>query len=432
MFLENHYNVNKQGHLTIGGVDTVDLANEYGTPLYVMDENVIRDNCKQYKNSMDTFYNGRGLVCYASKAFSCKQIYRIVKEEGLGVDVVSMGELYTAMSVDFPAEKMFYHGNNKTIEELKYALRCKVGRIVVDNFAELELLDALAKEQGVVANICFRLTPGVDAHTHDFIQTGKIDSKFGFAIELGTAMEVMKKALALENVKVCGIHCHIGSQIFDIEPFEHTAQIMLGFMADVKKETGYTIEQLNLGGGFGIKYTKNDDPVPYESYMEKVSVVVKDTCAKLGIDTPFIVIEPGRSIVGSSGATLYKVGGVKEIKGIRTYVSIDGGMTDNIRYALYGAEYEFVLANKATQPKDTVVTIAGRCCESGDLVGKDISLQTAVAGDIIASFATGAYNYSMASNYNRTLKPAVVMIRDGQSNIVVKRESLEDIVRNDV
>ncbi len=431
-FVESNFSVNEDGNLTIGGVDTVSLAKEYGTPLYVMDEDVIRRNCRLYKDSMDRFYGGNGMVCYASKAFSCKHIYRVAMDEGLGIDVVSMGELYTAMQAGFPTDKVFYHGNNKSYEELKYALENKVYRIVVDSFEELAMLDELARELGTTANIFLRLTPGVDAHTHDFITTGKVDSKFGFAIELGYAMDVVKKAITLDNIKVCGIHCHIGSQIFDIEPFEHTAKVMLGFIADVKKETGYIINELNLGGGFGIKYTQNDDPVPYESYMEKVSIAVKDTCKALGIDTPFIVIEPGRSIVGSAGITLYTVGGVKEIKGIRTYVAVDGGMTDNIRYALYDARYEFTVANKANLPKDNTVTIAGRCCESGDLIGKDVPLQSACKGDILASFATGAYNYSMSSNYNRTLKPAVVMVKDKASKVVVKRETLEDVVRNDV
>lgn len=432
MLVSENLSVNEKGNLAIGGVDCLSLVKEYGTPLYVMDENQIRKACQMYKSSIDNFYNGAGLVCYASKAFSCKQIYRIAKEEGIGVDVVSQGELYTAMSVDFDPKKICYHGNNKTRQELTYALECGVSRIVVDSIAELSLLDEIAGEMSKTAGILLRLSPGVDAHTHDFIKTGKNDSKFGFSIELGMAMEVVKLAIQKKNLKLIGIHCHIGSQIFDLEPFEHTAEVMLSFIAKVKQETGYEITELNLGGGFGIKYTEQDDPVAYDSYMKSVSVVVKETCTKLGIQQPFVIIEPGRSIVGSAGVTLYEVGNIKEIPGIRTYVSVDGGMTDNIRYALYGSEYEFLIANRANESRIEKVTIAGRCCESGDLLAKDTMIQKCVPGDILAALATGAYNYSMSSNYNRTLKPAVVFVKDGKSYLGVKRETLEDIVRNDI
>lgn len=432
MYISENLGTNAQGNLTIGGVDVVSLAKEYGTPLYIMDENKIRKSCRMYKNSINEFYNGQGLVCYASKAFSCKQIYRILKEEGIGIDVVSRGELYTAMSVDFDPTKICYHGNNKTRQELTYALECGVTRIVVDSFTELNMLDEIAGQMGVNAGVLLRLSPGVDAHTHDFIQTGKIDSKFGFAIELGTAMQVVKLAIEKKNLTLKGIHCHIGSQIFDLEPFEHTAKVMLQFIADIKNETGYEIQELNLGGGFGIKYVNQDDPVEYDSYMKSVSVVVKKTVEKLGIRLPFIIIEPGRSIVGSAGVTAYEIGNVKEIKGVRTYVSVDGGMTDNIRFALYESEYDFVVANKANDSKTEKVTIAGRCCESGDLLAKDTMIQKCEPGDILATLATGAYNYSMSSNYNRTLKPAVVFVKDGKSYVAVKRETLEDLVRNDI
>ncbi len=432
MYISENLGTNQNGHLTIGGMDTVELAKEYGTPLYVMDESKIRKSCDMYKTSIDKFYDGKGLVCYASKAFSCKQIYRIALQQGIGVDVVSQGELYTAMSVGFDPTKICYHGNNKTRQELVYALECGVDRIVVDSIAELSMLDEIAGEMDVNAGILFRLSPGIDAHTHDFVQTGKIDSKFGFAIELGTAMEVVKLAIKKPNITLRGVHCHIGSQIFDLDPFELAAKVMLQFIADVKNETGYEIEELNLGGGFGIKYTNQDDPVEYDSYMESVSAVVKQTAQELGVKLPFIIIEPGRSIVGSAGITLYEIGNVKEIKDIRTYVSIDGGMTDNIRYALYGAEYDFVVANKANEPKTQLVTIAGRCCESGDLLAKDTMIQQCEPGDILATLATGAYNYSMSSNYNRTLKPAIVFIKDKKSYIGVKRETLEDIIRNDI
>ena len=423
--------VNGHGHLTIGGLDTVALASKYGTPLYVMDEDAIRANCRALKNSMDAHYHKKGLVLYASKAFCCKRMYRILNEEGLGADVVSGGELYTALQAGFPAERIYFHGNNKTADELTMALESGVGRIVVDNIAELELLGALAKAAGKTASVLFRIKPGIDAHTHNFIRTGQIDSKFGFALETGEALQAVAAALKTPGIRVAGIHCHIGSQIFDIEPFEHAAEVMLGFMADVKAETGRELEILDLGGGFGIKYLPEHDPVQYDRYMQRVAGAVERTCKARGLRTPFIVIEPGRSIVGPAGLTLYTAGAVKEIPGVRTYLSVDGGMGDNPRYILYQAPYEAMVANRAAEPKTRTVTLAGRCCESGDLIGEHMQMQEARAGDIIAVLATGAYNYAMASNYNRIPRPPVVMLREGRARVVVRRESYEDLVRND-
>lgn len=432
MFVSENLSVNEKGNLTVGGVDTVELAKQFGTPLYVMDENLIRKHVQSYKNSIDKFYGGNGLVCYASKAFCCVEMCRVMKDEGIGLDVVSIGEMYTAKKAGVDFSKVCFHGNNKTDEELEYALEMNVGRIIVDNIYELERLNALAEKKGVKAGIMFRVKPGIDAHTHNFIMTGQIDSKFGFALETGEAMEAVKKAISCPNIQLKGLHCHIGSQIFDIAPFIEAAQVMLKFIADIKAQENYEIAELNLGGGFGIMYTENDDPVPYENYMEKVSVAVKESCDKYGIRQPFILMEPGRSIAGPAGITLYTCGGVKEIPNIRTYISVDGGMTDNPRYALYQSEYDAVVANKAGREKDAKVTIAGKCCESGDLVGENMSIQTAEPGDIIAVCATGAYNYSMSSNYNRIPKPAVVFVKDGKAREVVKRETLEDIIRNDI
>lgn len=432
MFVSKNLAVNENGHLTIGGIDTVDLAREYGTPLYVMDEDLIRENCRSFRESIEKYYGGKGLVCYASKAFCCKAMYRVMMSEEIGLDVVSEGELYTAKSVGFPMENVQFHGNNKTEAELKMAVEYKVGRIIADNIYELERLDRLAKEKGVKVNVMFRIKPGIDAHTHDFIRTGQIDSKFGFALETGEAFEAVKKAVSLGNVDLVGLHCHIGSQIFDIDPFVLAAEVMVNFIAKIKNELGFEIKELNLGGGFGIKYTEEDAPVPYDRYMEKVSVKVKELCKEKNISLPFIVIEPGRSVAGPAGLTLYTVGGVKHIPNIRTYVSVDGGMCDNPRYALYKSKYDAVAANKASEPKSERVTIAGKCCESGDLIGESMPIQQVEDGDIIAVLATGAYNYSMSSNYNRIPKPAVVMVNDGKSRIIVKRETLEDIVRNDV
>ncbi len=432
MYVSKDLSANEKGHLVINGADTVELAQEFGTPLYVMDEDYIRENCREFRQSIEKYYHGSGMVCYASKAFCCREMCRIANEEGIGIDAVSIGELYTAKSVSFPGEKICYHGNNKTAEELETAISYGVGRIVADNPDELDLINEVAEKLGKKQPVLLRLTPGIEAHTHAFIQTGQIDSKFGMAIELGLAMKGVKKALSLPNLFLDGVHCHIGSQIFDIDPFVHAAEIMMEFIAKVRKELGYEIKTMNLGGGFGIRYVQQDDPSPYDSYMKKVSDAVKEKAASLDIHLPFIIIEPGRSIVGPAGITLYTVGGVKEIPGVRKYVSVDGGMTDNIRFALYGSEYDFLLANKADKPKTDTVTIAGRCCESGDLLGKDVALQKAEIGDILASCATGAYNYSMASNYNRVRKPAVVMVSNGKARVVVRRESLEDLIANDL
>ena len=422
----------ENGELILGGVGVKTLAAQYGTPLYVMDENVIRSNMRAFKSSMDQYYGGKGLVCYASKAFSCKEIYRIAKEEGIGADVVSIGEMYTAKSVGFPMDQVCFHGNNKTRRELEAALDWGVTRIVVDNLTELHTLSALAKEKGIIAEILLRIKPGIDAHTHNFIRTGQIDSKFGLALETGEAMEGVKEALAAESVTLRGLHCYIGSQIFSVDPFVHAAEVMMGFLGQIKAETGVELPELNLGGGFGILYTDEDEPVPFGDYMEPVSRAVKASAEKLGLSQPFVLIEPGRSIVGEAGTTLYTVGSVKEIPDIRTYVSVDGGMGDNPRYILYQAKYDMILANRVNEPATETVTVAGRCCESGDLLGENVPLAPAKPGDLLAVFATGAYNYSMASRYNRVGIPPVVMVKDGASRVIVRGESLEDLVRNDL
>lgn len=432
MFVSENLGVNTEGHLTIGGIDTVELAREYGTPLYVMDEQVIRSSLRRFHDSMNRYYDGNGEVHFASKAFSCMEMCRIVASEGDGLDVVSIGELYTAVKAGFPMEKVGFHGNNKTDEELSYAVEVGVGHIIVDNISELRRLEKIAEKSNARPDIMFRIKPGIDAHTHDFVKTGQIDSKFGFALETGEAFEAVKEAVSCKNLKLAGLHCHIGSQIFDIAPFEEAARVMLGFIAKIKKELGYEIDGLNLGGGFGIKYVDENDPKPFEVYLEKVSAVVKAECDSLGLKLPKMFIEPGRSIAGPAGITLYTVGARKEIPNIRTYISVDGGMADNPRYILYGSEYSAVVANKAGEEKSEKVTIAGKCCESGDLIGENMPLQHAESGDIIAVCATGAYNYSMSSNYNRLQKPAVVFVNEGKSRIAVKRETLDDIIRNDI
>lgn len=430
--LNDNLQINAAGHLTIGGADTIALAEEFGTPLYVMDEDKIRQVCRMYKSSIETCYGGNGLPLFASKAFCCKEICRIMNEEGMGLDVVSGGELYTAMQAGFPAKRIQFHGNNKTQDEISYALSCGIGHFVVDNLSELELLDETAGEKHCHVDILLRIKPGIDAHTHQFIRTGQIDSKFGFALETGEAMDAAKAAIHAKNLTLTGVHCHIGSQIFEIQPFELAAKVMLGFIRDVRAETGVELQELNLGGGFGIKYVENDQPVPYDRYMELVSNAVHMCCNEYDLTAPKIYIEPGRSIVGEAGLTLYKIGSVKQIPNIRTYVSIDGGMTDNPRYILYQSQYEAVVANKANESADFEVTIAGRCCESGDLIQEGAKIQRCIPGDILAVLSTGAYNYSMASNYNRVPRPAVVFVKDGAPRLAVRRESYEDLIRNDI
>lgn len=428
----NPLSVNQSGHLTIGGADTVQLAETYGTPLYVMDEETIREACRGYQQAIEKFYQGNGRAYYASKAFCCKEMCRIVEQEGMGLDVVSEGELYTALSAGFPAEKICFHGNNKTDQELCYALDSQVGRIVVDNGYELARLDRFARERGKKPSVSFRITPGIEAHTHSYIRTGQIDSKFGAAFEGGEAMKLVKQALTLDNISLEGLHCHIGSQIFELDPFRLAAEKLLRFMSQVREETGHVIKELDLGGGFGIRYVEGDTPLDYDRYVQQAAEVIETVCTELDYPKPYLMFEPGRSIAGPAGITLYRLGAVKEIPDVRTYASVDGGMTDNPRYALYQSLYEIAAANKASQPKTKKITLAGKCCESGDLLGEWMDVQELESGDLIAVLATGAYNYSMASNYNRITKPAVVMVKNGEARIAVKRETLEDLIRNDV
>ncbi len=430
MFVSECLGVNEKNHLTIGGVDTLQLAEKYGTPLYVMDEDLIRKHCRIYKSAMDKYYGGNGLVLYASKAFSCKYMCRIANEEGLGLDVVSGGELYTAHKAGFPMEKVFFHGNNKTADELEMAVTLGVGTIIVDNIYELETLNKIAGNMGKKSDVMFRIKPGIDAHTHDFIMTGQIDSKFGVALETGEAMQAYKKAAKMENLNVVGVHCHIGSQIFDRAPFEEAAKVLMNFIGDLS-DIGINVQKLNLGGGYGIKYTKDDTPIDYDKYMEAVSEVVKNTAAKRNIPLPQILMEPGRSIVAPAGITLYTIGCIKDIPDIRTYVSVDGGMADNPRHIMYDSKYDAVLAKNPLGEIDKTVTIAGKCCESGDILVRDIALPNLEVGDTLAVLATGAYNYSMASNYNRIPRPPVVMVSGGTDTVAVKRETYEDIIKND-
>ncbi len=432
MFISENLSVNEKNHLVIGKHDTVELAKKFGTPLYVLDDDLFRKNCREYKNAIDKYYGGNGLVLYASKALCCMHTCKLANEEGLGLDVVSGGELYTAIKSNFPMDKVYFHGNNKTYEEIELAVKHGVSHIIVDNEYELETVNQIAAANGTVQRIMFRIKPGIDAHTHDFIRTGQIDSKFGVALENGEAFEIMKSAQKMKNVLVDGVHCHIGSQIFDIDPFCLAAEVMMEFIAKVKTELGIDIEKLNLGGGFGIRYVESDDPIKYEEYIKAVSEVVKAEAEKHGLNVPFILMEPGRSIVAPAGITLYTVGGVKDIKNVRKYISVDGGMGDNPRYILYGSEYTALAANHASDEASEVVTVAGKCCESGDIIMENKKLQQLKVGDTLAVLATGAYNYSMASNYNRIPRPAMVAVSGDSAGIVIKRETYEDIVKLDL
>ena len=423
----DNISVNEKGRLTFAGYDTVDLADKYGTPLYLMDEDKIREHVRAYKTAMAEYFPAGSMPEFASKAFSCKQIYRIMAEEGIDIDVVSPGEIYTAVAAGFPMENSFFHGNNKTDSDIRFAIENKVGCFVVDNEDELFALDRIAGEMGTMQNILLRVTPGIDPHTHKKISTGSVESKFGTAIETGQAMEITKTALELQNVKLCGFHCHVGSQIFESQPFTDTSEIMLEFIADVRDTLGYTAETLNLGGGLGVRYTEADPEIAYAEKIKEVAEILNSQCEKLGLPVPKILMEPGRSLVADAGMTLYTVGSVKEIKGYKNYVSIDGGMTDNPRYTLYESPYTVILADRANDEKDYTATVAGRCCESGDLIQEDVQMPKPRRGEILAVLTTGAYNYSMASNYNRVGRPPVVMLNSERDYIAVRRESLKDL-----
>ena len=427
--------INSKGHLEIGGCDAVDLAKNFGTPLYVFDEKYIRDMMRVYRDTIEKEYGGNGLVLYASKAFSCMAIYRIAAQENIGVDVVSGGELYTAVKAGFPAEKIYMHGNNKLLRELEFAVDAGVGTIVVDSYDEADMLDDIAKAKGVEQNVLIRVNPGVEAHTHAFVQTARTDSKFGFSISDGTAEKMSAYILKKEHLNLKGYHCHIGSQIFEKQSFVLAAQKAMDFMAMIKSDLGFEADTLNIGGGFGIWYTDDDAKISvdgYAAYLEALISAVKGKASELGLKRPYLLIEPGRSIVGEAGITLYTVGAIKDIPGIKKYVAIDGGMFDNPRYALYQSKYTVLLANRANEACTEKVTIAGKCCESGDLIAVDVPLPEARRGDIAAVLSTGAYNYSMASNYNRNFIPPAILVHGGKAEYIVKPQTYDDLVRNDV
>ena len=421
----------ENGHLTIGGVDTVELAHKFGTPLYVIDEATVRKNCRKFLTTMSSNYKDSKVI-FASKALNCLEMCRVVTDEGLGLDVVSAGELYTARKAGVNPSDIYFHGNNKTADEIDFAIKSDLGTFIADNSYELNTINKTANKYGKKQRVMLRIKPGIDAHTHDFIRTGQIDSKFGFALENGEAYEGVKTAIKYDNIELVGLHCHIGSQIFEDKPFVEAATVMLNFYKKIKDELNITLPELNLGGGFGIKYTENDDPTAYEVFMNDVAHTVNKYCDENGLAVPKIIIEPGRSIVGEAGITLYTVGGVKEIENVRNYVSVDGGMGDNPRYILYQSQYSVLNASKADEKCDYVATVAGKCCESGDVIQPDVAIKKPEVGDTLAVLSTGAYNYSMASNYNRIPRPCMVMIKDKQARVIIKRETYEDLIRNDI
>lgn len=429
MKLQGTMRINALGHLEIGGCDTTKLAREFGTPLYVIDEQAFRERCREYYSSFSINHNA--LVIYAAKSLLTLALCKIINEEGLGLDVVSGGELYTAIKAGFPPEKVFFHGNNKSAAEIKMGLEAGIARFMVDNIYELDMLNELAGQMGVVAKIDLRLSPGVEAHTHEYIKTGQIDSKFGFVIDNGHALNGIIKALTMPNIKLVGLHCHIGSQIFELESYGHAVDVMLGFAKKAQQETGWLLEEIDLGGGLGIYYSKGDEPKPVSEYANLVMKAIKQKAEEYGLPVPGVIIEPGRSISGPSGITLYTIGSIKDIPGVRKYVAVDGSMGDNPRPALYKAVYEGMLANKATQNLKEKVSIAGKCCESGDMLIWDIDLPRVETGDILAVGVTGAYNHSMSSNYNMLPRPAMVLVKDGQADLILDRETYDDLLRRD-
>lgn len=417
--------------LVIGGVSAEALVKEYGSPLYVFDETLIREYCRDYRKYFKCEENNNR-VAFAGKAFLTVQMCKLLKEEQMSLDVVSGGELFTAYKAGFPLERVMFHGNNKTLDEIEFGVKLGVGNFVVDNYYEMEALNEIAKGYNKVQSIYLRITPGIEAHTHEYIKTGQIDSKFGFA-PVGTVIEdAIKKAISLENINLAGIHCHIGSQIFDLEPYEDAVEIMLELVRKTKENLGYLIKEVDFGGGFGIYYTEEDAPKTTEEYCSIIINKVEEVCTRTGQEKPILTIEPGRSIVANAGLTLYTIGAVKEIPGVRKYVSVDGGMTDNIRPALYNAKYECGLANKIKGDVEETVTIAGKCCESGDILLENVKLPSVSSGDVLAIMTTGAYGYTMSSNYNKIPKPAVVMVKDNTARLICRRESYEDLLKNDI
>jgi len=426
--------INESGHLTFAGEDTVRLAAHYKTPLYLMDEDRIRENCRIYKTAMERAFGAGSFPLYASKAASFKRMYTIMQEEKMAIDVVSAGEIATAKRAGFSMERAFFHGNNKTDADISYAMAANVGYFVADHEEELEIISREAKSRGIRQKVLLRLTPGIDPHTYEAVATGKVDSKFGVAIETGQADHFVQHALSLPNLRLMGYHCHVGSQVFDEDGsvYHNAAKIMLTFAADMKVKYGAELQMLDLGGGYGVRYTDADPQVNIPGNIEQLAGTIKALCAELSLPMPAVLLEPGRSIVADAGLTIYTAGSTKSIPGYKNYVPVDGGMTDNPRYALYGSKYTVYLANRANEETDFRCDVVGRCCESGDIIQPNVLLPEPKRGDFIAVCTTGAYNYSMASNYNRIPRPPVVMLSGGKPTLAVRRETVDDLTALDM
>jgi diaminopimelate decarboxylase len=421
--------INSQGHLEVGGCDAVELAQRFGTPLYVVDEACLRQSCRDYRRAFESRYP-KVHISFSSKAFICAALCRVVVQEGLGVDASSGGELQTALRAAVAPEHVFMHGSNKSRAEMEMAVATGVGRVGMDHLGEIDALQEIAAGRGAQLNVLIRVAPGVTADTHTHIQTGKVDTKFGFSLVGGAAMEAAARAMKAPNLRLCGINCHIGSQIFDLDPFREAAAMMVDFAAQVRDALGVTLADLDLGGGIGVRYRESDRPPSLDEYAEAVTGAVKEHCRVRDFPLPRLIQEPGRRIVGEAGTTLYTIGVIKEIPGVRTYVSVDGGLSDNPRPALYDAKYDAVVANKAGQPRTNTVTISGKHCETDTLI-TDLTVPEIVPGDILAVQTTGAYNYSMSSNYNRLPRPAAVLVHDGEADVIVERETIDDLLRQD-
>lgn len=421
----------KNNVLHIGGMSSVKLVEKFETPLYVVDEAQVRERCKDYVKDFKVKENGNK-VAYAGKAFLSLAMCQLINSEGLCLDVVSGGELFTAYKSGFSLQNVFFHGNNKTIDEINMGVKLGVGTFVVDNFYEIDKINESAKKYNKIQKIFLRITPGIEAHTHDYIKTGQVDSKFGFTLLNNKTLIAVKKVIALSNVELAGIHCHIGSQIFEVQPYKDVVGIMMSLIKSVKDETGFFIKELDIGGGFGIYYKQGDTPIATDKFCAAILEAADIKAAELGIAMPTLIIEPGRSIIGNSGTTLYTIGSIKDIPNIRKYVSVDGGMTDNIRPSLYNAEYECAIANRVKSNWTEVVTISGKCCESGDILLNNVEIPECYSGDLLAVLCTGAYGYSMSSNYNKIPKAPVVFVKDGEAKLVCRRETYEDLIEKEL
>ena len=430
--LYDNLSVNEKGRLTIGGLDTADLADRFGAPLYVLDEDRVRANCRTYVKALADHMPAGSYPLFAGKALCFKGLYPVLESEGMGADVVSPGEIFTALAGGFPAERLYFHGNNKTDADIAYALESGVGTFIVDNHNELDTLDRLAGDFGKKQKVLLRVTPGIDPQTLQAINTGRIDCQFGVPIETGQAARFVAAATEKKNLDVLGFHSHIGSQIFEAEPFCDAVDILLAFAQKMREDLGFTVRVLNLGGGFGVRYQESDPVVDIAGNIQKLSEHLKNGCAALDYPVPQVLLEPGRSIVADACLTLYRAGGVKTIEGYRSYVTVDGGMTDNPRYALYRSPYTVLPAGRMNDKADFLCTVAGRCCESGDLIQENVLLPEPRRGDLIAVLTTGAYNFSMASNYNRLCRPALVMVKDGEARLAVRRQTFEDLTACDL